>query len=81
MKRVLIVLLAALLVLAVGCKKQEAEVEEEIGQAGAISGGWAPAADYEITEARQAIFENGRTTKALVWGKPSSRRASRTWWA
>ena len=59
MKRVLIVLLAALLVLAVGCKKQEAEVEEEIGQAGAMAGGWAPAADYEITEARQAIFEKG----------------------
>ena len=61
MKRVLIVLLAALLVLAVGCKKEapEAEVEEEIGETGAIVGGWAPAADYEVTEERKAVFDKG----------------------
>lgn len=58
MKKIVILLLAALLVLAVGCRKQEAEAEapaEPVAQ----SGGWTPAADYTVTEARKAVFDKG----------------------
>ena len=58
MKKILIVLLAALLVLgAVGCRK--AEPEEEVLMDAPLSGGWTPAADYEVSEARKAVFDKG----------------------
>ncbi len=63
MKKILIVLLAALLVLAaVACKAkeepQEAAKEESMTDE-PLAGGWTPAEDYEVTEARQAIFDKG----------------------
>ena len=62
MKKILIVLLAALLVLAaVACKAKEEPqeaAENEIVD-GPLAGGWTPAADYEITEARKAVFDKG----------------------
>ena len=58
MKKVWIILLAALLALgAVGCRK--AEPEEEVLMDAPLSGGWTPAADYEVSEARKALFEKG----------------------
>ena len=63
MKKMLIVLLAGLLMLtAVACKKEaEKPVEEpvEAAQAETMTGGWTPAADYTVTEARKAIFDKG----------------------
>ena len=55
MKKIVIVLLTALLALAVGCQK---EVEEP-AETGAVAGGWTPAADYAVTEERKAVFEKG----------------------
>lgn len=58
MKNIWIVMLAALLVLgAVGCRKVEAP-EEDFADT-PLSGGWTPAADYEVTEERKALFEKG----------------------
>ncbi len=63
MKKIVIVLLALLLVLAIGCKKEAeepaAEPVKEPAETGATVGGWTPAADYEVTEARKAIFDKG----------------------
>ncbi len=63
MKKMLIVLLAGLLMLtAVACKKEaEKPVEEsvEAAQAETMTGGWTPAADCAVTEARKAIFDKG----------------------
>ena len=61
MKKISIVLLAVLLVLTVGCKKEAAKPVEEPApaDAGATVGGWTPAADYEMTEERKAIFDKG----------------------
>ena len=53
--------------LTVGCKKEEAEPAEEPAPAdvGAMVGGWTPAAGYEVTEERKAIFRRFyRTDKA-----------------
>ena len=69
MKKICIVLLAALLVLGTAaCKKaaekpaekpaaEPAKVEAE--PAVTAAGGWTPAADYEVTEERKAIFDKG----------------------
>ena len=75
MKKILIVLLAALLVLAaVACKANEApkaaaqeeaakeEMKETVENETAkepLAGGWTPAEDFSITDERQAIFDNG----------------------
>ena len=61
MKKICIVLLAVLLVLAAGCKKEaEAPAEEpEPVETGVITGGWTPAADFEVTEERKAVFDKG----------------------
>ena len=62
MKKILIVLLAALLVLAaVACKAKEEPqeaAENEIVD-GPLAGGWTPAEDFSITDERQAIFDKG----------------------
>ena len=66
MKKILIVLLAGLLMLiAVACRKEaEKPVEEPVdaAQAGAAVGGWTPAADCAVTEARKAVFDKGMET-------------------
>ena len=68
MKKIVIVLLAALLVLGtVACQAQKqaeepaAEPAEEPApvETGAMAGGWTPAADYEVTEERKAVFDKG----------------------
>ncbi len=65
MKKILIVLLTALLVLtAVACKAKEEPkaAEEQPAQEPAsvgTMGGWTPAADYAVTEERKAIFDKG----------------------
>ena len=63
MKKILIVLLAALLVLAaVACKAkeepQEAAKEESMTDE-PLAGGWIPAEDFSVTDERQAIFDKG----------------------
>ena len=63
MKKILIVLLAALLVLAaVACKAkeepQEAAKEESMTDE-PLAGGWTPAEDFSITDERQAVFDKG----------------------
>ena len=68
MKKILIVLMAALLVLtAVACKaKEEPKAAEEQPTAEAetlanepLAGGWTPAEDFSVTEERRAIFDKG----------------------
>ena len=63
MKKILIVLLAALLVLAaVACKAKEEPQEaakEESMTGEPLAGGWTPAEDFSITDERQAIFDKG----------------------
>ena len=72
MKKMLIVLLAALLVLAaVACKANEAPkeaVKNETPQEAAkeesmtdepLVGGWTPAEDFSVTDERKAIFDKG----------------------
>ena len=63
MKKILIVLLAALLVLAaVACKAkeepQEAAKEESMTDE-PLAGGWIPAEDFSVTDERKAIFDKG----------------------
>ena len=71
MKKILIVLMAALLVLtAVACKaKEEPKAAEEQPTAEAetlanesLAGGWTPAEDFSVTEERRAIFDKGMET-------------------
>ena len=65
MKKILIVLMAALLVLtAVACKAKEAPkaAEEQPAQEPAsvgMVGGWTPAEDFSVTDERRAIFDKG----------------------
>ncbi len=72
MKKILIVLLAALLVLAaVACKANEEPkeaVNNEASQEAAkeesmtgepLAGGWIPAEDFSVTDERKAIFDKG----------------------
>ena len=75
MKKMLIVLLAALLVLAaVACKANEApkaaaqeeaakeEMKETVENETAkepLAGGWTPAEDFSVTDERKAIFDKG----------------------
>ncbi len=65
MKKILIVLLAALLVLAaVACKANEEPkaAEEQPAQEPAsvgMVGGWTPAEDFSVTDERRAIFDKG----------------------
>ena len=59
MKKIVFVLLALLLVLALGCKKEAEAPQEEPAQTGAVVGGWTPAADFEVTEERKAVFDKG----------------------
>ncbi len=65
MKKILIVLLAALLALAaVACKAKEEPkaAEEQPTQEPAsvgMVGGWTPAEDFSVTDERWAIFDNG----------------------
>ena len=68
MKKILIVLLSALLVLtAVACKaKEEPKAAEEQPTAEAetlanepLAGGWTPAEDFSVTDERRAIFDKG----------------------
>ena len=65
MKKILIVLMAALLVLtAVACKAKEEPkaAEEQPAQEPAsvgMVGGWTPAEDFSVTEERRAIFDKG----------------------
>lgn len=65
MKKILIVLLSALLVLtAVACKAKEAPkaAEEQPAQEPAsvgMVGGWTPAEDFSVTDERRAIFDKG----------------------
>lgn len=72
MKKILIVLLAALLALtAVACKAKETPkeaAENETSQEAAeeetvtdepLAGGWTPAEDFSITDERQAVFDKG----------------------
>ena len=62
MKKVLIVLLAVLLTLAVAGRK-EAAAETVLRDYEPLSGGWTPAEDYDdITEARRAVFDKGMAT-------------------
>lgn len=62
MKKILIVLLAVSMMLtAVACKTNEepkAAQENEMTDE-PLAGGWTPAADYEVTEARKAVFDKG----------------------
>ena len=66
MKKIVIVLLALLLVMCVACQaKQPAEEPEEEpapAQTDNLVGGWTPAADFEVTEERKAIFDKGMET-------------------
>ena len=68
MKKILIVLMAALLVLtAVACKANEqpkAAEEQPTAEAETLAneplaGGWTPAEDFSVTEERRAIFDKG----------------------
>ena len=65
MKKILIVLMAALLVLtAVACKanEQPKAAEEQPAQEPAsvgMVGGWTPAEDFSINDERRAVFDNG----------------------
>ena len=62
MKKVLIVLLAVLLTLAVAGRK-EATAQTILRDNEPLSGGWTPAEDYgDITEARRAVFDKGMAT-------------------
>lgn len=62
MKKVLIVLLAVLLTLAVAGRK-EAAAETILRDNEPLAGGWTPAEDYgDITEARRAVFDKGMAT-------------------
>ena len=62
MKKVLIVLLAVLLTLAVTGRK-EAAAEMVLRDSEPLAGGWTPAADYgDISEARRAVFDKGMAT-------------------
>lgn len=68
MKKILIVLMAALLVLtAVACKanEQPKAAEEQPAQEPAsvgMVGGWTPAEDFSVTEERRAVFRKGMET-------------------
>ena len=68
MKKILIVLMAALLVLtAVACKANEqpkAAEEQPTAEAETLAneplaGGWTPAEDFSVTDERRAIFDKG----------------------
>ena len=60
MKKLLIALLAALLVLTVACTK-EAQAAQEVVRDNEplLAGGWTPAEDCAITEEREAVFQKG----------------------
>ncbi len=59
MKRILMALLALLLMVTLACGKTAEAAQEAAGSDGPLSGGWTPAEDCSVTEARKAVFEKG----------------------
>ncbi len=59
MKKLWIMLLAALLVLTVACRKETQAAQEVVQENEPLAGGWTPAEDFSVTDERQAVFDKG----------------------
>ena len=59
MKRIWIVLLAALLTMTLACGKEAQAAQAVVKADEPLSGGWTPAEDFSVTDERQAVLDKG----------------------